>query len=340
MISKPDQVLEQLRNGVYHPIYFLQGDEAFFIDAIAGFIEENVLNEAEKGFNQIIMYGKDSSIDEILTNARRFPMMSTRQVLIIKEAQEIQNFGRQDVQKLFQNYVENPQPATVLVLCYKYKTLDGRKKLTRALMDQAVFVDCQRIYDNKIPAWISNYVKSKNASVDQVTAQLLSDYIGNNLERISGEIDKILLNLEPPARIDTDAVQKYVGISKDYNVFELQKALVVKDAVKAQKIVKYFASNPRLNPVIPIIAVLFSFFSKVLLVQSADSNSEQALAKILKVRPFMVREYVLAARKYSLSQVINNIGYLRTADLQVKGVGSQQSTHGEILKELIFKLAH
>jgi len=340
MNSKPEQVLQHLAKGEYHPIYFLQGDEPYFIDAISDFIEANALNETEKSFNQIIMYGKDSRMEEILTNARRFPMMSPRQVLIVKEAQEIQQFGRQETQKLLLDYVENPQPATILVFCHKYKTLDGRKALTKSLIKRAVFVECKKLYDNKIPAWIHDYVKSKNATIDPGTAQLLSDYIGNNLERISGEINKILLNLAAPAKIDADAVQKYVGISKDYNVFELQKALVLKDRLKAQKIVGYFASNPKLNPAIPIIAVLFSFYSKLLQVQFANGNSEQAIAKTLKIRPFLVREYMIAARNYSLGQIINNIGYLRQADSQVKGIDNQSTSEGEVLKELIFKLTH
>lgn len=340
MISKPDQVLSQLKRGEYNHLYFLQGDEPFFIDAIANYIEANALTESEKSFNQIIMYGKDSSVDQILTNARRFPMMSQKQVLIVKEAQDIQNLGRQDAQKLLMNYVENPQPATIMVLCHKHKTLDRRKALTKALLAHAVFVDCKKLYDNHLPGWINDYVQSKSASIDQVTAQLLSDYIGNNLERLSGDIDKILINLEAPFKIDANAVQKYVGISKDFNVFELQKALAVKDRVKAQKIAHYFARNPKLNPVIPVIAVLFSFFSKLLIVQFIRSNSEQEVAKTLKIPPFLVKEYVQAARNYNLYQVIDNIGYLRTADLKVKGVGNQQSPHGEILKELIFKLTH
>mgnify|MGYP001815042404 CR=1 FL=1 len=340
MTTKPEQVLEQLRSGEYKPLYFLQGDEPYFIDAISNYIESNALEESEKGFNQMIMYGKDSRVDEILTNARRFPMMANRQVIIVKEAQEIQHLGRQDAQKLLQDYVENPQPATVLVFCHKHKTLDGRKALTKSIIKHATFVDCKKLYDNKIPGWVHDYVKSKGATIDQGTAQLLSDYIGNNLERVSTEIDKILINLKSPAKIDADAVQKYVGISKDYNVFELQKALVVKDKVKAQKIVQYFASNPKLNPVIPIIAVLFSFFSKLLLVQHSGTHSEQDLAKALRIRPFMVREYLVATRNYTLVQVINNIGHLRTADLQVKGVGNQYNSDGEVLKELIFKLTH
>lgn len=340
MIGQPNQVISELRKGVYHPVYFLQGKEPYYIDLIASYIEIHALEAAAKSFNQMIMYGKDSTMDAVLTNARRFPMMSSRQVVIIKEAQEIVNFGRQDAQKLLQSYVENPSPSTVLVFCYKYKTLDGRKAVTKAISKNSILVDCKKIYDDKLPGWVLNYVKSKNATIDQGTAQLLSDYIGNNLERLTSEIDKVLINLQSPARIDKEAVQKYVGISKDYNVFELQKALTFKDNLKAQRIVQYFAANPKLNPDILTIAILFSFFSKILVTQHSRSNSEEALAKELKVRESVVKEYIRAAGNYNLNQVINNIGYLRMADIMVKGVGSQRNSPGEILKELIFKLMH
>ncbi len=340
MIGQPNQVISELRKDVYHPVYFLQGEEPYYIDLIASYIEIHALEAAAKSFNQMIMYGKDSTMDAVLTNARRFPMMSSRQVVIVKEAQEIVNFGRQDAQKLLQSYVENPSPSTVLVFCYKYKTLDGRKAVTKAIAKNSILVDCKKIYDDKLPGWILNYVKSKNATIDQGTAQLLSDYIGNNLERLTSEIDKVLINLTPPQKIDSEAVQKYVGISKDYNVFELQKALTFKDNLKAQRIVQYFAANPKLNPVIPIIAVLFSFFSKLLVIHQSKSSSEEALARELKVRPFFLKDYTRAAGNYDRDQVINNIGYLRMADIMVKGVGSQRNSPGEIIKELIFKLMH
>jgi len=340
MTRSPDQVMKELREGKYYPVYFLQGEEPYYIDSIASYIENHALEESEKGFNQVIMYGKDSSIEAILTNARRFPMMASRQVVMVREAQEIANFNGADIQHLLQSYIEAPLVSTVLVFCYKYKTLDGRRALTKAIAKNALLVDCQKIKDEYVPRWILGHVKSKNASIDQVTAQLLSDYIGNNLERISGEIDKVLLNLEEPAKINADAVQKYIGISKDYNLFELQKALAVKDNVKAQQIVRYFAANPKSNPVIPVIALLFSFFCKLIIVQNAHTGSETGLARELKIYDRYLPEYIRAATLYSPEQVVNNIGHLRTADLNVKGVGNQQSTPGEVLKELIFKLMH
>ncbi len=338
MTQKPNQVLEDLKAGNYHPVYFLQGDEPYYIDSISNYIESHALDESEKGFNQMIMYGKDSSIDTILINARRFPMMASRQVVIVKEAQEITNFNRQEAQKLLQSYLEAPLSSTILVFCYKYKTLDKRKSITKSIMEHALLVDCKKLYDNQVPDWILGYVKLKNATIDPVTAQLLSDYIGNNLERLSSEIDKVLLNLPEPSNIDTAVVQKYIGISKDYNVFELQKALAAKDNVKAHRIVQYFTANPRQNPIIPIIALLFSFFSKLLVVQHSKSTSERDLARKLNLRPYFLKEYMSAARLYSAQQVVDNISHLRTADLKAKGVGIVPGSHGEVLKELVFKL--
>lgn len=336
----PQQVLEELKQGTYRPVYFLQGDEPYFIDLITGYIEEHALEEAEKGFNQMIMYGKDSAVSDILSNAKRFPMMAARQVVIVKEAQEITDFGRQDAQKLLQDYIEQPLASTILVFGYKYKTLDGRKALSKTISKKALLVNCKKLYDNQIPTWVMNFVESKGFTISPQTAQLLSDYIGNNLERMSTEINKVLINLQPGQSVDADTVQKYVGISKEYNVFELQKALTHKDNLKAQRIVQYFGANPRLNPVIPIIAVLFSFFSKLLMVHQNQGKSDQAMAGILKVRPFFLKDYLQASRNYGQEKVIQNIHHLKMADLQVKGVGSNQNQPGEVLKELIFKLMH
>ncbi|MDH3709319.1 MAG: DNA polymerase III subunit delta, partial [Cyclobacteriaceae bacterium] len=258
----PLQVLEELKKGNYQPVYFLQGDEPYFIDLIADYIEEHALQEAEKGFNQMIMYGKDCSVSTVLSNARRFPMMAPRQVVLVKEAQEITDFGRQDAQKMLQDYLEQPLSSTILVFCYKYKTLDGRKALSKTIAKKALLVDCKKLYDNQIPTWVMNHVDSKGFKIDPPTAQLLADYIGNNLERMNSEINKVLINLQPGNTVNTDLIQRYVGISKEYNVFELQKALSFKDNLKAQRIVQYFGANPKLNPVIPVIAVLFTYYSK------------------------------------------------------------------------------
>jgi len=340
MANTPQQILNQLKGQEYQPVYFLQGDEPYYIDMISDYIEQHVLSEAEKGFNQMIMYGKDSSVPAVLSNAKRFPMMAPRQVVIVKEAQELPDINRQDSQKLLIDYLNQPLPSTVLVFCHKYKTLDGRKALAKAVAKQATLVDCKKMYDNQIAGWILDFVQNEGYQIEPQTAQLLSDYIGNNLERLNSEIKKVMINLPTGGTINSDLVQKYVGISKDFNVFELQKALTHKDNLKAQQIVQYFGANPKLNPVIPIIAVLFGFFSKLLLIHYSKHHSERSLAQELRIRPFFMKEYLQAARNFTKEKVVQNIHHLRIADLQVKGVGSAHGDHGEILKELIFKLMH
>lgn len=340
MPQSAENVLKDLEAGRYAPVYFLQGEEPYFIDKIAGFIEKNALSEAEKGFNQMVMYGKDVDITAILNNARRYPMMAERQVVIVKEAKDIQDLNRQEGQTMLENYVKNPSPSTVLVFCHKYKTLDGRKALPKVLDKHAILVTTKKLYDNQVPDWINTYVMSKGFTIERKAAFMLTEFIGNDLERLANEIDKVLINFQEKIQLDAALIQKYVGISKEYNVFELQKALTVRDVLKANKIVQYFESNPKNHPVIPMIAMLFSFYSKLLLIHHSGERSEGGVAKLLKINPFFAKEYLLALQKYSLPVVIRNINFLRQADLQSKGVDSGGMTEGQLLKELVFKLMH
>lgn len=340
MAATPESVLKDLKNGKYAPLYFLQGDEPFYIDQIAEYIEKNALAEHEKGFNQVVVYGKDADVNTILTHARRFPMMSERQVVIVKEAQNVSDLNRENGQKLLEAYVKNPLPSTILVFSHKYKSLDKRKSLSKSLEKFAIVVSTKKMYDNQVPDWVKKYIKERGHKVTEKAAHMLSEYIGNNLERLSGEIEKILLNFNEPSEITDELVQKYVGISKDYNAFELQKAIAVRDILKANRIVNYFAANPRDNPAIPVIALLFTFFSKLLLVHHAKDKSERTLAGKLRVNPFFVKEYLAASRSYPVSKVMDNIGHIRQADLRAKGVEGGGYTDGELMKELVFLLTH
>lgn len=340
MPQTAESVLKDLKNNKYAPVYFLQGDEAYYIDLITDYIEKNALQEADKGFNQVVMYGKDANIGTIITNARRFPMMAERQVIIVKEAQEVTDLGKEDSMELLGKYIKNPLPSTILVFAHKYKTLDGRKSLAKIMDKMAVVVTTKKLWDNQIPPWIEGYVKGKGFSIQTKAIQMLADHIGTNLERMANEIDKVLINFTEKIEIDPTIIQKYVGISKEYNVFELQKALVVRDVLKANQIVNYFEANTKSNPAIPVIAMLFSFFSKVLAVQMAKNLSESELMNLLKIQPFVMKEYKLAARNYQPAQMINNIHHLKAADLQAKGVDNPAMHDGQILKELVFKLLH
>lgn len=340
MSNTPDKVLADLKAGKYAPVYFLQGDEPYYIDLIADYIEDHCLSEADKGFNQTILYGKDVSMAQVLTQARRFPMMAERQVVIVKEAKEIQDINKEEGQKLLLNYLDHPVPSTVLVFAHKYKNLDGRKPLAKAAKAKAVFVATAKIRDYELPGWIEGYIRQKGYQINDRSVMMLSEYVGTNLERLVNEIGKILLNLEAEGMINEDLVQKYVGISKEYNVFELQKAISLRDAVKANRIVNYFMANSKANPIIPMIALLFSFYSKLLIMHGTRDKSDQALTSALGIRPFALKEYKVAARNYPLGKVMESIGLLRLADLRSKGVNSGAMTEGQILKELVFKLMH
>lgn len=335
----PESVLQDLKNNKYSPVYFLQGDESFYIDQISDFIEKNALSEAEKGFNQTIMYGKDCQMNTVLTNARRFPMMAERQVVIVKEAQEIQDLGKDHGQKLLLDYIQTPLPSTILVFCHKYKTIDKRKALGKSLDKFCVLVESKKLYDNQVPTWINGYIKSKGYSIDTKATQMLSDFIGNDLERLSNEIDKVLINYKEKIELNGDIIQQHVGISKDFNVFELQNALQTKDVVKANRIINYFESNPKKNPIIPTIAMIYSFFSKLLVASSAKDKSQGNLAKVLKVNPYFVKDYLNAMHYYSLPKITTIIECIHEADLRSKGVGFS-GNDGQILKELVFKITH
>jgi DNA polymerase-3 subunit delta len=340
MVQSAESVLQDLKNKKYAPVYFLQGDEAYYIDVIIDFIEKNILSEAEKGFNQLVLYGKDVEMSTIITNARRYPMMSERQVVIIKEAQEIQDLGKEQGLKLFENYLQNPLSSTILVFGHKYKSIDGRKAIGKILEKQAVVVNSKKIYDNQLPEWISSYVKSRGYTIDPKAIHMLSDNIGNNLERLSNEINKVIINLPEKGHLSPEIIQKYVGISKEYNVFELQKALGIRDVLKANQIVNYFEANTKSNPVIPVIALLISFYSKLLLIHHSKDKSEKGIASALHLSPYIIREYIQAARMYSLPKVIENINFLSIADRHSKGIEFSGVSDGQILRELVFKLLH
>lgn len=340
MSTKPEEVLKDLKQGKYAPVYFLQGEEPFFIDQISDYIEKNALAEHEKGFNQMVMYGKDTSVSSILTNAKRFPMMADRQVVIVKEAQNISDLAKENEEKLLINYLQNPLPSTILVFAYKYKKLDGRKPLAKELDKKAVLVNSAKVPEYKLSPWVEDYIKQKKFTIDLKAAQLLAESIGNKLEVLTNEIDKMLINFDEPVKIDTNHIQQYIGISKDYNNFELTKALSFRDVLKANRIIDHFRQNPRSNPFIPTLNVIFTHFSRLLLVHSNKSLPEAELAGMIKVNPYFVKEYLIAARNYPLGKVIDNIGYLNEADLRFKGINANGWEESDILKELIYKLMH
>ncbi len=340
MAASPESVIKDLQNRKYAPVYFLQGEEPYYIDLISDYIEKNCLSESEKGFNQTVLYGKDVNMNTILLNAKRFPMMSERQVVIVKEAQEISDLGKEAGDKQLDAYLQNPLPSTILVFAHKYKSLDGRKGLAKTMDKFAILVNSKKLYDNNLPEWVVGYLSGKSYKVSQKAAIMIADYIGNNLSRIANEMDKLLINLKPGEEVNEDLVEKHVGISKEYNVFELQKALITKDVLKANRIVNYFDANPKNNPLIPIVTVLFNFFSKLLVLHGTENKAEGNIAKELGVNPYFAKDYITAGRAYSVGQVARIIHAIRQADMASKGIDSVSSSEGQILKELVFKILH
>lgn len=332
------KVLSDMKAGKFAPVYFLQGEETFYIDLISDFVEKNALTEAEKGFNQVVVYGKDVTMATILTHARRFPMMAQRQVVIVKEAQDIQDLGKETGSKLMLDYLTKAVPSTVLVFCHKNKSLDKRKELGKKIDQLSVCITTKRMYDNQLPEFVMEYASERKLVIDDRAVQALCEFVGNDLHRLVNEIDKLVISLQPGESITLEKVMSQVGVSKEYNVFELQKALITRDALLANKIVNFYASNTRKNPVIPAVAFLFSFFSKLLAASQASDKSEKGLASELKVSPYAVRDYSMALRQYPLPKIIDNISFLKDADLKLKGVNTGSQDEGQVFRELVYRL--
>jgi len=327
-------ILNEIKAGDIRPLYFLMGEEAFFIDQISTFIETSVLDETQRGFDQTTIYGKDTSIDAIVSSAKRFPMLAERQVIVVKEAQ---NLSR-TIEDLL-TYVKNPQQTTTLVICYKYKSIDKRKALYKALSKAHVVFESKKIYDSNIPSWISGELQKMNLKITPKASYLLSEFLGNDLAKISNELSKLQLVMGDNDLITPELIQINIGISKDFNNFELRKAVGEKNILKANQIIQYFAQNPKSNPLVMTISLLNSFFTQVLIYHGLQNKSRDQVAKSLGIRPFFVTDYVTAARNYPMRKVAQVISMLRDADVKSKGVGGSQS-HGDILKELLFRILH
>lgn len=327
-------IVSDIKNGNIKPIYFLMGEEPYYIDKISDYIEENILDEAEKGFNQQVMYGRDSSIEDIVSSAKRYPMMAERQVLIVKEAQDLSR----NIEKLV-SYAENPQPTTVLVLNYKYKKLDKRKKLHKAIAKSGLIYESKKLYENQVSDWIRRVLGGKKYKIEPKAAQMLVEFLGTDLSKISNELDKLMIILPKETIINDKHIEDNIGISKDFNNFELRKAVGDKNIVKSNRIINYFTENPKNNPLVMTISLLNSFFTQLLLFHGLQDKSKNSVSRALGVSPYFVDEYFLAARNYPMRKVAQVIAFLRDADLKSKGVGGSQSQK-DILKELLFKILH
>jgi DNA polymerase-3 subunit delta len=335
-------ILKDLKARKFKPVYLLHGDEPYFIDVVSNYIEHQVLPDAEKGFNQTVLYGKDTDMMTVLNAAKRYPMMADYQVVMVKEAQDLK-WGKDDDDKKsinpLLNYLDKPLPSTILVFCFKYGKFDKRKKTYKAIEKNGLIFESATLYDNKVPGWIEGYVTAKNYRINAQASAMLSEYLGNDLSKIANELDKLMLNIAVGQDISLKEIQDNIGISKEYNVFELQAALARKDVVKANQIINYFEANPKANPIVVLMANLYSYFSKVLQIHYLKDKSQQSIAKEIGVNPYFIKDYEQAVRSYDYGKTMYIISLLREYDLRSKGVDST-SSHGELMKEMLFKILH
>jgi DNA polymerase-3 subunit delta len=333
-----DEILRDIKAKRFFPVYFLHGEEPFFIDQVADAVEAHALPEAERGFNQTVLYGKEMDHITLLDYLRRYPMMSERQVVILREAQEMKSLTELTA------YMENPMPSTVFVVCHKHKKVDSRTKFGKSLQGKSiVLLESKKLYDNQVADWISSFCKSHHLHIDNAAAALMAEYLGADLSRIANELDKLMLNLPAGTTITPAHIQEYVGISKEYNLFELQKALALRDVSKVARMQHYFASNIRKNPLIVTISSLYSYFSKVYMLHSLKGSPDAEILKTLDLRSdWFLKEYRIAANHYQPHQTIAVIALLKEYDLRSKGVNNDNTSTGEeeLMKELFWRILH
>jgi DNA polymerase III subunit delta len=327
-----EQIILDWKRKIFKPVYWLEGEEEYFINEVVDFAEHHLLPEEEKAFNLSVFYGKDADWAEVVNACRRYPMFAERQVVLLKEAQQMR-----DIAKL-EPYILQPLLSTVFVVSYKDKKVDGRSKLAKGLKEKGELLSTKKMYDNQLPEWISGLLHTKGITINQKALSLLIDHIGNDLVRIKSEIEKIQINLGTRKTIHEDDVENFVGISKEYNAFELQAALVRKDLSKAFRIVQYFESNPKAAPIQLVLPALYSFFSKVYMIFGIPGPDEKTTAAALGVSPFFVKDYLLAAKNYGFSGTENALLLLHQYNLKSVGVGSTNVEDGSLMKELIVKL--
>lgn len=331
---KFEEIISSLKKKDFYPIYFLMGDESYFIDEIANYISKNVLSEAEKGFNQSILYGKETTVEQITNMAKQFPIMGEKSVVIVKEAQHIKKI------EALESYLNNPLDSTLLVICYKNKTLDKRKKFTKELNQKAVLFESKKLYDNQVPSWIQQYLQKFEYNINPKATQLLAEFLGTNLSKISNELDKLMISISKEVTITSEIIEENIGFSKDFNNFELTKALGMKNVLKTNQIANYFGKNPKENPLLVTISVLFSYFQKLLILHTLSDKSQNNIASKLKVNPYFANDYIQGSRSYSKRKVVDIISLLRSYDLKSKGLDNYSQSQGELLRELLYRILH
>jgi DNA polymerase-3 subunit delta len=330
-----EQIISDIQNRKFYPIYLLMGEEPYFIDQISDLIQNTVLDEGQKAFNLSIIYGKDQEGGQIDNAARRFPMGAEYNVIIVKEAQMVQKIDN------LQYYAANPLKSTILVLCYKYDVLDKRKKLYKSIDQTGIVLTTKKIYEDQVPRWIESYLKRKGYHIEPGAAMILTEYLGNDLSRMAGEIDKLLITLpRDQMKITSEHIEENSGISKDFNSFELVKALSRKNIQKANRIINYLGENQKNNHISITISTLFYYFAKLLAYHFIDDKSPRNVSASLGINSYFVTDYQQGSMHYPRKKVIQIISLLREYDLKSKGFGNISADEGELLKELIFKILH
>jgi len=325
-------ILFDLKQKKYHPIYFLYGDEPYYIDLISNYIEHHVLSEIEQQFNLTVLYGLDTNLDNLINAAKRLPMNALYQVIILKEAQSMRN-----IEKL-QAYIEQSVKTTILVIAYKKDRFDKRTKFAKAIVKHTLVWESKKIYEDKMPAWISGYVQTKGYDIEPEANVVLTEYLGNNLSKMTNELNKLFVNLPMGQMIQLKDIEENIGISREYNVFELQKALGYKNVIKITRIVNYFKANVKANPFVLIIGTLYTFFSKIYLYHTAQNGGD--MSKILGVHPYFIRDYKAAAGNYNLQKTEQAFAVIQEYDMRSKGVNNVNTPEGELLREMVYKILH
>ena len=327
------KIVNDIKGGNIKPIYFLMGEEPYYIDKLSEYIETNILSEEEKGFNQTVLYGRDVSVEDIVSTAKRYPMMADRQVVIVKEAQELSR----TIDKI-ESYAENPMPSTVLVFCYKYKTLDKRKKVTKLLAKNGVVYESKKLYENQVGDWIKRVLAGKKYAIEPKASAMLVEFLGTDLSKINNELEKLQIILPAGSTISAKDIEENIGFSKDYNVFELRKAIGERNQLKAYKIAENFAQNPKDNPLVMTTGLVFGFFIQLLKYHGLKDKNPKNVASVLGVNPFFLKDYDVAIKNYPMRKVSQIVASLRDTDVKSKGVGANCLSQADLLREMLYKI--
>jgi len=339
MTSTYFQLVKDFQKRSFVNIYLFYGEEPYYIDELSDFLTDTVLNDIEKEFNQVVLYGRDSTAAHVINSSKQFPMIGERQLVVLREGQDM-DLKKEENLSLLLSYIAHPQPSTILVICHKYKAPPA--KLLKAIVasDKAVTIESKRKYENEMPGWITTQVKNSGYSISDKAANMLVEYLGTNLEKINNELSKLYINHPKEKVITEDVIELYIGISKDYNIFEFQRALAKKNVMKTNQIAHHFALNPGENPIFKTIPMLFNFFSKVLLIHSLPDKSEASILSKAKLSPYNKQDYIDAYRNYNAAKVQDIIGWLRECNVRALGIENYSTDQGELLRELVFKIMH